>query len=238
MPLVSAFPDLHLGACSIYEYWRPKFLRDYALKVALGISYLRNWNSTSDHIRYEDRETHYICIGPVNKALDMLVEYWASTYESQGRDYNQAQPSANTNTNRNRSSSRVFDALAQHRDRVKDYLWLAADGMKMQVRKQCLFKYNVPGIQWISALGYCFQPSSFDGDGTLRYNERGQSCLCEVRSGWSSPYLSRTGATTTLICLKSVKIIQTTSNTTDTSRKVPGLSAPSIMDGLFPVCRR
>jgi len=82
------------GACYIYEYWKPQFVRNYASSVAL------------DHIRYEDRETHYICIGPVNKAIDMLVEYWASNGKS--------------------------DAFKQHQDRVADYLWLAEDGMKMQ----------------------------------------------------------------------------------------------------------
>eukprot|EP01126_Amoeba_proteus_P004184 TRINITY_DN11414_c0_g1_i17.p1 TRINITY_DN11414_c0_g1~~TRINITY_DN11414_c0_g1_i17.p1 ORF type:complete len:580 (+),score=109.10 TRINITY_DN11414_c0_g1_i17:1123-2862(+) len=86
--------QLVFGLCSVYEYFRPQWLRTYALSVAL------------DHVRYEDRETNYICIGPVNKAIDMLVEYWASDGSS--------------------------DAFKQHVLRVPDYLWLASDGMKMQ----------------------------------------------------------------------------------------------------------
>jgi len=85
------------GALGIYEdlpSWLIAPIRNYALA------------STLDHIRYEDRETKGICIGPVNKALDMLAEYWASNGSS--------------------------DAFKQHQTRVADYLWLAADGMKMQ----------------------------------------------------------------------------------------------------------
>jgi lanosterol synthase len=61
---------------------------------------------TLDHIRYEDIQTHYIDIGPVNKALDMLSEYYASGGKS--------------------------EAFKEHQKRLADYLWLAADGMKMQ----------------------------------------------------------------------------------------------------------
>lgn len=50
----------------------------------------------------------------------MLCEYWGSLSESKDPKF--------------KNKAKVFDALEQHRDRVKDYLWLAADGMKMQVR--------------------------------------------------------------------------------------------------------
>ncbi len=60
-------------------------------------------------VRYEDTETNGICIGPVNKSLDMLSEYFASE-----------------------GKSKLFEL---HQTRVADYLWLAADGMKMQVRQ-------------------------------------------------------------------------------------------------------
>jgi hypothetical protein len=43
----------------------------------------------------------------VNKALDMLSEYYASGGKS--------------------------EAFKEHQQRLADYLWLAADGMKMQV---------------------------------------------------------------------------------------------------------
>jgi hypothetical protein len=91
----------------------------------------------SDHIRYEDRETHYICIGPVNKALDMLVEFWASRREAEALGISgkgQGGGKGKEKAGGKGTEEEIFDALRQHRERVKDYLWLAADGMKMQAR--------------------------------------------------------------------------------------------------------
>ncbi|KAK4716676.1 hypothetical protein R3W88_015014 [Solanum pinnatisectum] len=62
-------------------------------------------NTVMEHIHYEDENTNYICIGPVNKVLNMLC-------------------------------CRVEDpdsqAVKLHLSRIKDYLWLAEDGMKMK----------------------------------------------------------------------------------------------------------
>lgn len=87
--------DLAFGVLTAFEQVVPSSLRNYANSVAI------------DHLRYEDTETHGICIGPVNKAIDMLCEYWAS----------------------NGGQSELFKL---HQERVKDYLWVAADGCKMQ----------------------------------------------------------------------------------------------------------
>nr|QEV81990.1 oxidosqualene cyclase [Scutellaria barbata] len=57
------------------------------------------------HIEYEDENTNYICIGPVNKVLNMLCR-WIDDPQSL--------------------------ATKRHFSRIKDYLWLAEDGMKMQ----------------------------------------------------------------------------------------------------------
>lgn len=104
-----AAPDLYkphsvvmkaaLSLCSFADKWMPSFLRKRALQ------------STIEHIRYEDYQTKYIDIGPVNKAMDMLCEY----FESGGKS----------------------DALTKHRERIYDYLWLARDGMKMQGYNGC-----------------------------------------------------------------------------------------------------
>ena len=59
-----------------------------------------------DHIRFEDRYTKWICIGPVNKAFNMLSIFFAEGPDSEN--------------------------FKNHQARVDDYLWLAADGMKMQ----------------------------------------------------------------------------------------------------------
>ncbi|XP_038985711.1 cycloartenol synthase-like isoform X7 [Phoenix dactylifera] len=57
------------------------------------------------HIHYEDESTRYICIGPVNKVLNML-SCWIEDPNS--------------------------EAFKLHLPRVYDYLWIAEDGMKMQ----------------------------------------------------------------------------------------------------------
>ncbi|CAF0846619.1 unnamed protein product [Adineta steineri] len=59
-----------------------------------------------DYIQAEDEHTNYINIGPVNKFINML-----SIWYSKGRQSQQFQ---------------------QHLNRVKDYLWLSEDGMKIQ----------------------------------------------------------------------------------------------------------
>lgn len=60
---------------------------------------------TFDHIRYEDEQTKYIDIGPVNKVMNMLC-----VYDHEGHS----------------------EAFWKHFERLDDYLWLAPDGMKMQ----------------------------------------------------------------------------------------------------------
>ncbi|KAA8535868.1 hypothetical protein F0562_030812 [Nyssa sinensis] len=58
-----------------------------------------------EHIHYEDENTQYICIGPVNKVLNMVC-CWVD----------------NPNSKVNKL----------HLSRIKDYLWVAEDGMKMK----------------------------------------------------------------------------------------------------------
>ncbi|CAA3021836.1 cycloartenol synthase 2-like isoform X2 [Olea europaea var. sylvestris] len=57
------------------------------------------------HIHYEDENTHYVCLGPVNKVLNMLC-CWVDDPNSM--------------------------VVKLHLSRIKDYLWVAEDGMKMQ----------------------------------------------------------------------------------------------------------
>ncbi|KAM1413231.1 hypothetical protein ACFXTO_025856 [Malus domestica] len=57
------------------------------------------------HIHYEDENTRYLCIGPVNKVLNMLF-CWAEDPNS--------------------------EAFKLHLPRIPDYLWIAEDGMMMQ----------------------------------------------------------------------------------------------------------
>ncbi|XAR47970.1 Cycloartenol synthase [Bertholletia excelsa] len=81
----------------------------------IGEPLLMNWpfsklrkkalSTVMEHIHHEDENTQYICIGPVNKVLNMVC-CWVEDPNSM--------------------------ANKLHLSRIKDYLWLAEDGMKMQ----------------------------------------------------------------------------------------------------------
>jgi squalene/oxidosqualene cyclase-like protein len=82
------------GVLSFYETHHSASLRDRALAEAML------------QIDAEDESTDYICIGPVNKAINMLAVFW-----EHGADSAQ---------------------FRRHKERLPDYLWLGVDGMKMQ----------------------------------------------------------------------------------------------------------
>ncbi|XP_076895364.1 cycloartenol synthase 2-like [Bidens hawaiensis] len=84
---------LHKFVEPVLMTWPGKKLREKALKTAM------------EHVHYEDENTRYICIGPVNKVLNMLC-CWAEDPNS--------------------------EAFKLHLPRIPDYLWIAEDGMKMQ----------------------------------------------------------------------------------------------------------
>ncbi|MCL7051538.1 hypothetical protein MKW94_011050, partial [Papaver nudicaule] len=84
---------LHKVVEPILQRWPAKWLREKAL------------NTTMEHIHYEDENTQYICIGAVNKVLNMLC-CWVEDPNS--------------------------EAFKLHLPRIQDYLWLAEDGMKMK----------------------------------------------------------------------------------------------------------
>ncbi|TKY44490.1 Cycloartenol synthase [Spatholobus suberectus] len=94
-PLVQdiLWASLHQFLEPILLHWPGKKLREKAITTAL------------EHIHYEDENTRYICIGPVNKVLNMLC-CWVEDPNS--------------------------EAFKLHLPRIYDYLWLAEDGMKMQ----------------------------------------------------------------------------------------------------------
>lgn len=94
-PLVQdiLWASLHFLYEPVFSYWPAKRLREKTL------------NTVMQHIHYEDENTRYICIGPVNKVLNMLC-CWVEDPHS--------------------------DAFMLHLPRIFDYLWIAEDGMKMQ----------------------------------------------------------------------------------------------------------
>ncbi|KAK2980680.1 LOW QUALITY PROTEIN: hypothetical protein RJ640_020201 [Escallonia rubra] len=84
---------LHNVAEPLLQIWPFSKLRNKAL------------NTTMKHIHFEDENTQYVCIGPVNKVLNMLC-CWVEDPKSMANKF--------------------------HLSRIKDFLWLAEDGMKMQ----------------------------------------------------------------------------------------------------------
>nr|K7NBZ9.1 RecName: Full=Cucurbitadienol synthase; Short=SgCbQ [Siraitia grosvenorii]AEM42982.1 cucurbitadienol synthase [Siraitia grosvenorii]AUC64917.1 cucurbitadienol synthase [Siraitia grosvenorii]WCF76099.1 oxidosqualene cyclase [synthetic construct] len=85
--------SLHHVYEPLFTRWPAKRLREKALQTAM------------QHIHYEDENTRYICLGPVNKVLNLLCCWVEDPYS---------------------------DAFKLHLQRVHDYLWVAEDGMKMQ----------------------------------------------------------------------------------------------------------
>ncbi|XP_075502123.1 cycloartenol synthase-like isoform X1 [Primulina tabacum] len=65
----------------------------------------RALSTVIENIHYEDENTNYLCIGPVNKVLNMLC-CWVDDPNSKSAKF--------------------------HLSRIKDYLWMAEDGMKMK----------------------------------------------------------------------------------------------------------
>ncbi|RVX03793.1 Cycloartenol synthase [Vitis vinifera] len=99
-PLVQdiLWASLHKVLEPILGHWPGNKLREKALCTVM------------QHVHYEDENTRYICIGPVNKVLNMLC-CWIEDPNS--------------------------EAFKLHIPRIFDYLWIAEDGMKMQVLEDC-----------------------------------------------------------------------------------------------------
>ncbi|CBI18378.3 unnamed protein product, partial [Vitis vinifera] len=94
-PLVQdiLWASLHKVLEPILGHWPGNNLREKALCTVM------------QHVHYEDENTRYICLGPVNKVLNMLC-CWIEDPNS--------------------------EAFKLHIPRIFDYLWIAEDGMKMQ----------------------------------------------------------------------------------------------------------
>lgn len=81
------------AALLLYERFHSKSLRQRALT--------RAW----EHIRYDDESTNYICLGPVNKALDMLITWIIEGEHS--------------------------EHFQRHEERLEDYFYIGPDGLRM-----------------------------------------------------------------------------------------------------------
>lgn len=89
----SSFYKFVVKILCFYELFHIKSLRRLAIEVA--------WK----HIAYDDEDTDFICLGPVNKAMDMLIT-WIREGEQSGRFQN-------------------------HLSRVDDYFFMGPEGMRM-----------------------------------------------------------------------------------------------------------
>ncbi|KAL3371286.1 hypothetical protein AABB24_008027 [Solanum stoloniferum] len=94
-PLVQdiMWATLHKVVEPILMHWPGKKLREKSLRTVM------------EHIHYEDENTRYVCIGPVNKIINMLC-CWVEDPNS--------------------------EAFKLHLPRIHDYMWVAEDGMKMK----------------------------------------------------------------------------------------------------------
>ncbi|XP_021296977.1 cycloartenol synthase-like [Herrania umbratica] len=94
-PLVQdiLWASLHYLYEPIFTWWPCKILREKALRTVM------------QHIHYEDENTRYICLGSVNKVLNMLCCWVEDPYS---------------------------ESFKLHLPRILDCLWIAEDGMKMQ----------------------------------------------------------------------------------------------------------
>ncbi|CBI18405.3 unnamed protein product, partial [Vitis vinifera] len=94
-PLVQdiLWASLHKVLEPILGHWPGNKLREKALCTVM------------QHVHYEDENTRYICIGPVNKVLNMIC-CWIEDPNS--------------------------EAFKLHIPRIFYYLWIAEDGMRMQ----------------------------------------------------------------------------------------------------------
>ncbi|HEU5073923.1 MAG TPA: prenyltransferase/squalene oxidase repeat-containing protein, partial [Polyangiaceae bacterium] len=88
----SALLDLSMQVLLVFERKMPTRLRRRALRFVL------------EQIRYEDENTDYICIGPINKLLHTLVWHFERPGDVESR---------------------------RHVERLADYLYQAADGLKL-----------------------------------------------------------------------------------------------------------
>nr|AAT38887.1 cycloartenol synthase [Avena clauda] len=105
---------LHKFVEPVMIHWPGNKLREKAL------------NYVMQHVHYEDENTRYICIGPVNKVLNMLT-CWIEDPNS--------------------------EAFKLHIPRIHDYLWVAEDGMKMQGYNGSQLWDTAFAVQAIAATG-------------------------------------------------------------------------------------
>eukprot|EP00899_Mesostigma_viride_P028010 jgi/Mesvir1/8394/Mv12638-RA.1 len=100
-----------------------------------------------EHIHYEDESTRYVDIGPVNKVINMLC-CWLE--DPQG------------------------EAFKRHLPRVKDYLWLAEDGMKMQGYNGSQLWDTAFAVQAVAASGMMEEPMTAILSNASKYIDKAQ----------------------------------------------------------------
>jgi squalene/oxidosqualene cyclase-like protein len=103
-------------------------------RITPGYEYIHNkkWRALSlnvilDHIHHEDISTGYICLGPVNKLLNMLVWHFV-------------RPDG--------------EEVRQHRETLSQYLYHAKDGIKMNGYQSSETWDTAFAVQAIAATGY------------------------------------------------------------------------------------
>ncbi|KAJ4753485.1 Terpene cyclase/mutase family member [Rhynchospora pubera] len=130
---------LHKFVEPVLLHWPGNRLREGAL------------NTVIQHIHYEDENTRYICIGPVNKVLNMLC-CWIEDPSS--------------------------EAFKLHIPRIYDYLWIAEDGMKMQGYNGSQLWDAAFSVQAIKATGLVeeYAPTLFKAHNYVKHSQVLEDC--------------------------------------------------------------
>ncbi|KAJ1699481.1 hypothetical protein LUZ63_007993 [Rhynchospora breviuscula] len=137
---------LHKFVEPVLLHWPGNRLREGAL------------NTVIQHIHYEDENTRYICIGPVNKVLNMLC-CWIEDPSS--------------------------EAFKLHIPRIYDYLWIAEDGMKMQGYNGSQLWDTAFSVQAINATGLVeeYAPTLFKAHNYVKHSQVLEDCPGDYVTG-------------------------------------------------------
>lgn len=85
-----------------------------------------------EHMRFDDESTSYICLGPVNKALNMLVAWIVEESAVSNNQQQQLRAAAAAAAASSADAPHfVSERVNKHLERIPDYFWMAHDGMRM-----------------------------------------------------------------------------------------------------------
>lgn len=130
--------DLYFPTSPIYNVINA-ILLFYEWQLGAPLRWLREkaLKKCYEHMRFDDVSTEYICLGPVNKSLNMLVAWIVEESQVNNNNNNDNDKdnmmSAAAAAASSKHQHREFqsEAVRRHLERLPDYFWMAYDGMRM-----------------------------------------------------------------------------------------------------------